>query len=109
MKVRLRKDYNRIMPEKKHWLTKGVDYFVIGIECDWYRILNDRNDPVLYSPTLFDITDATEPSNWIAKTDDGCRYAYPEELNAIGFWDAITTATRERQTPSTNTWPSFVN
>ncbi|MCD4727217.1 MAG: hypothetical protein K8R46_06125 [Pirellulales bacterium] len=87
MKVRLQKDYNRIMPGKKHRLTSGMDYRVIGIECDDYRIINDKNDPVLYPSRLFDITDSTEPSDWISKIEDGCRYAYPAELNEVGFWE----------------------
>jgi hypothetical protein len=87
MKVMLRSDYNRIEPDKTHRLTLGVSYTVIGIECDDYRIANDMNDPVLYSPTLFNIVDTTEPPDWISDVEDGCRYAYPAELNEVGFWE----------------------
>ena len=93
MKVQLRKDYNRIMPCRKQYLTPGKVYEVIGIECDDYRIVNDRNDPrlgmdpVLYPPKLFVIVDATEPPDWVSRVDDGCRYAYPPELNARGYWE----------------------
>ncbi len=87
MKVRLKKDYNTIVPGKKHQLTPGTNYNVIGIECDDYRILDDSDDPVLYSPHLFDITDATEPADWISTVDDGCRYAYPVDFGKVGFWE----------------------
>lgn len=93
MKVTLKKNYNRIEPGHKQFLTPGKEYEVIGIECDDYRIINDRDDkrlgldPVLYSPDLFDVVDATEPPAWVSRIDDGCRYAYPPELNARGFWE----------------------
>ena len=32
-------------------LTPGREYEVLGLESDWYRILNDQDDPVLYSPS----------------------------------------------------------
>lgn len=87
MKVMLRSDHERIEPGKKHRLTLGVTYTVVGIECDDYRIVNDARDPVLYSPKLFDIVDPMEPSDWVASVIDGCRYAYPEEFNRVGFWE----------------------
>lgn len=75
------------MPGMRHRLTPGMDYRVIGIECNDYRILNDDGDPVLYPPQLFDITDATEPADWISTVEDGCRYAYSTEFNEGGFWE----------------------
>jgi hypothetical protein len=81
------------MPGKKHNLTPGKVYDVIGLECDDYRIINDRNDPrlgldpVLYPPTLFDVVDATEPSEWVFRIEEGCRYAYPPEFAKPGFWE----------------------
>ena len=31
-------------------LTLGREYLVIGIESDWYRIIDDNDDPCLYEP-----------------------------------------------------------
>jgi len=93
MKVKLKDNYHKIMPGKKHFLTPGKVYEVIGIECDDYRIVNERQDhrlgldPVLYPPKIFILVDATEPSDWVSRIEDGRRYAYPPELNAAGFWE----------------------
>ncbi len=69
-------------------LSEGQPYFVIGIEADDYRILNDAGKPYLYPPELFDVVDAGEPDDWITEIgEDGERYAYPEPLNQVGFFE----------------------
>ncbi|MBT3837319.1 MAG: hypothetical protein HN963_03390 [Thiotrichales bacterium] len=78
-------------------LNKGVDYpdlsendfyFVIGIESDSYRVLNDYGKPYLYPVDLFNITDLSEPSDWVTEFgEDGERYSYPRQLNEIGFFE----------------------
>ena len=93
MKVKLKENYHKIMPGKKHFLTPGKVYEVFGIECDDYRVVNDREDPrlgldpVLHPPELFVVVDATEPPDWVSRVEDGHRYAYPPELNTVGFWE----------------------
>ena len=42
-------------------LSENQPYFVIGIEADDYRILNDAGKPYLYPPELFDIMDSQYP------------------------------------------------
>lgn len=67
-------------------LTYDQPYFVIGIEANDYRILNDSGKPYLYPPHLFEVIDSREPSIWITEYgDDGERYAYPPALNEVGF------------------------
>lgn len=69
-------------------LTPGQFYFVIGIEADDYRILNDHGKPYLYAADLFDIVDPLEPEDWISEIgDDGERYAYPPAINKVGFFE----------------------
>jgi hypothetical protein len=71
-----------------HDLSEEQQYFVLGIEADDYRILNDIGKPYLYSPELFDIVDPTEPHDWVTEFgEDGERYAYPAPLNAAGFFE----------------------
>ncbi len=63
-------------------------YFVIGIEADDYRILNDFGQPYLYRAKLFQVTDSSEPDDWITEYgDDGERYSYPRKLNVAGFFE----------------------
>lgn len=76
-------------PHPEHQsLTAGQRYHVIGIEADDFRILNDWGEPCLYPPDVFIVADASEPTQWISETgEDGERYAYPPELNALGFFE----------------------
>ena len=87
MKVSLKDDWRQI-DEHQHRLTDGNVYVVIGIEADWYRIVTDAGRPVLFPPEIFDVVSADEPEEWIESFgDDGERYAYPPELDAVGFFE----------------------
>jgi len=69
-------------------LSPRQPYFVIGIEADDYRILNDRGQPFLYPGALFDVIDSSEPDSWITEYgDEGERYSYPAELKEPGFFE----------------------
>ena len=62
-------------------LSRDKQYLVLEIEADDFRVVDDDDDPVLYEPDLFDVIDATEPSDWVSEYgEDGERYAEPEEL-----------------------------
>lgn len=69
-------------------LSETQQYFVLGIEADDYRILNDVGKPYLYERTLFDVVEPTEPEDWVTEFgEDGERYSYPAPLNATGFFE----------------------
>lgn len=69
-------------------LSEEEQYFVLGIEADDYRILNDAGKPYLYSPELFDVIDPAEPDDWVTDFgEDGERYSYPPPLNVVGFFE----------------------
>lgn len=69
-------------------LSAEQHYFVLGIEADDYRILNDAGKPYLYEAHLFDVVENTEPEDWIIEFgEDGERYAYPTPLNQPGFFE----------------------
>jgi hypothetical protein len=83
MIVELRKKFPEL-PE----LAPHKPYFIIGIEADDYRLLNDNGKPFLYSAEIFKIIDDEEPQDWVSEYgDDGERYAYPPVLNSIGFFE----------------------
>lgn len=78
------KEKNSAYPD----LTPDQPYFIIGIEADDYRILNDSGKPYLYPAHLFEIIDPREPSIWITDYgEDGERYSYPPVLNEAGFFE----------------------
>jgi hypothetical protein len=68
-------------------LTPGAEYEVLGIEADWLRLLNDQGEPVLYDPACFQVTDPTEPEDWVSRVDAGARYSYPPCWGRIGFFE----------------------
>jgi hypothetical protein len=69
-------------------LTPDQPYFIIGIEADDYRMLNDSGKPYLYPSCLFEVVDSQEPSIRITEYgDDHERYSYPPELNEAGFFE----------------------
>jgi len=67
-------------------LSPNVEYEVLEISGDYYRILNDPdtwpygNDPVLFESKYFEITDPTEPKFWTSMISDGERHCEPS------FW-----------------------
>lgn len=69
-------------------LTAGVPYLVIGIEGNDLRLLNDAGRPYLYPAAPFEILDFGEAEDWVTEYgEDGERYAYPQLLNAPGFFE----------------------
>lgn len=71
----------------QHALTVGGVYEVIGIEADWYRLLDDFGRPALFAPALFEVVDPARPTGWIVRQEDGAEYAYAPELAAPGFFE----------------------
>ena len=69
-------------------ITTGQLYFVIGIEADDYRILNDYGKPYLYPAYLFELIDPQEPDGWITEYgEEGERYSYPPAMKESGFFE----------------------
>ncbi len=69
-------------------LSLNKPYFIIGIEADDYRLLNNDGKPYLYPSVLFKVINPEEPTDWISEYgEDGERYAYPAVLNSTGFFE----------------------
>ena len=72
----------------RYSLTISKEYEVIGICADDYQLLNDKNEPTIYSACCFEISDPIEPAFWVSKVgDDGERYAHPPEWSVPGFFE----------------------
>lgn len=83
MEVRLKDKYR---PPWK--LRHGAVYRVIGIEADYYRIIDEDGSPALYDPELFEIIEPSQPEDWVTSFGaDGERYAYPPELDKPGLFE----------------------
>lgn len=97
MTVRLKPIFYR--RERRLSLTLSRTYRVLEICADSFRLLNDRDDPVLYRSRLFDILDPSIPNDWVTTIDeDGDRYAGPRSLSEYAwedYHDDVERAVRE--------------
>ena len=88
MKVVLR---NPMAPDGRVFrhLAIGREYEVLGIECDAYRIIDEKGEPVLFETLCFEVTDPSEPAFWQSViSDENERFAYPPGWNVPGFFEA---------------------
>lgn len=69
-------------------MSIGHDYEVIGIEADYYRVINDDKEPFLYNPNQFKVVDSIEPQFWVTEYgEEGEKYSYPPTWSATGFFE----------------------
>ena len=78
-------------------LTIEKHYLVIGIEGDYYRIVDDVGDPVLFNKNLFEIVDPEIPDNWVVEYDEGgdvfmCPPELSEEYIYEDYFDGVAHA-----------------
>jgi hypothetical protein len=70
------------------YLTSGREYQVIGLDDEYFRIVDDTGEPILVPRTVFDITDDVVPEDWIwNRYADDEFYADPPELHPRGFYE----------------------
>ena len=90
MKVKTRPEiHDHVFDEYDHQgLSPNRVYPVIGIECEYYRILGDDNSPILYPKCLFTMVDASVPDSWIRwePSAEEC-FVRPPEMSERGFWE----------------------
>ena len=90
MKVRAKPEiHDHVFDEYNHRnLSPNHEYEVHGIANNYYRIINDRSDPILYPNYLFTVTDATIPTAWVRHDYGEGEFAIgPPELSERAFWD----------------------
>ena len=69
-------------------MTIGKTYEVIGIEGDYYRIVDDSYMPYLYNPNQFEIVDSSRPDFWISGfEEEDEEYSYPKDWGVPGFFE----------------------
>ena len=69
-------------------LSPVKDYILIGITDEYYRIINDIGDPVLYPYRFFEEIEDPIPDNWIREDfQEGEFYIDPPELSGRGFYE----------------------
>ena len=61
---------------------------MIGVSADYYQLMNDYGEPIIYDPTCFTVVDSHEPEFWrFEYGTEGERYAHPPGWNVAGFFE----------------------
>jgi hypothetical protein len=69
-------------------LTPFKVYSVCEIGQDVFRVLNDRDEPILYPKALFRVVDINIPVGWVMQEfEDGEYWIGPCELASPGFYE----------------------
>lgn len=90
MRVRLRADFReRVTDGRLHQgVTPLEDYFVIGVDWENFRVIDDGGEPILYPKALFEVLDPTLPPGWqFCEYADGEYYLEPVRTGRPGFFE----------------------
>lgn len=89
MKVKAKSNIhtNDIDDLENKYITIGETYSVVGIEGNYYRLINDAKEPILYPKVLFDIIDPDIPSDWLETEYDGEIFIEPPDTSEPGFYE----------------------
>ena len=69
-------------------ISTDREYFVIGIDNECYRIINDLNEPILYPKDIFLEVELAMPVHWVRRDyEDGEYYIDPPEFSSPGFFE----------------------
>lgn len=69
-------------------LSPDKEYWVVGIDDQHYRVVNDISEPVLYPKSLFIVVDPGYPESWEKQEfEDGEYYIDPPEFSKPGFYE----------------------
>lgn len=90
MRVRARSIvHDHVVDEADHRsLTASKEYAVVGFDDAYYRVVDDRGEPILFPEALFEVTDPSVPDDWVRREcDDGSYYVDPPECARAGFYE----------------------
>jgi hypothetical protein len=90
MKVKTKLEiHDHVFDEFDHQhLIPNKTYKVIGIDDEYYRIVNEIGEPILYPKYLFEVVDPAVPETWIRQEYGPDEYYIdPPELCRAGFYE----------------------
>ena len=71
-------------------LRRGKEYVVLGLDDQYFRVLNNEEEPVLFPRSAFIVLDDHVPEDWVwRRYSDGQFLANPPEMASRGFYDAF--------------------
>lgn len=91
MRVRVKSGALAITSEESpvYCLTENCEYFVLGIDDEYLRVIDDYGEPILYPKNLFEILETEIPPGWLFhEGDEGDYYIDPRRTAMRGFYEA---------------------
>jgi len=72
------------------------EYYVIGIEADFYRIVDSYYEPTLFEKNIFECIDFQDSIGWVTHYDaEGARYSYEPPMGNPGFFEDYYDGVKE--------------
>ena len=69
-------------------IDPGAEYFVLGVEDDYYRLAGSDGEAALYPKELFEVLDCTVPAGWqFYECEDGEYFLAPVRTAPSGFYE----------------------
>lgn len=74
--------------DPEHCLAELREYFVLGVGEEYYRVVADDGEPILFPKTLFEVLDTLLPSDWrFDEFEDGEYRLGPKRTAEPGFYE----------------------
>jgi hypothetical protein len=69
-------------------ISAGVEFYVLEINDEYFRIVDKHGEPILYPKPLFEVLDCSIPSNWeFREYKDGEYFLQPLRIGERGFYE----------------------
>ena len=99
MRIRARADMKSLITDGR--LNQGIEpleeYVVIEINSEYYRVVNDNGEPILYKKPLFEVIDRRIPAAWeMVEYEDGDYFLNPVGVGGPGFYEAFFFSSGDR-------------
>ena len=79
------------------------EYFVIEINEEFYRVIDDTGEPILYPKALFEILDPAIPPGWkFREYEDGEYFLDPLLTGGPGFYEKLFCSDGDRVAQAEN-------
>ena len=92
MKVRTKSSlHDRVLDEQMYQCLKPNSlYSVVEIDDEYFRVIDEAGEPILYPKALFTVVDPRIPDDWIREDGtDGTYYINPPGLGGCGFYEDL--------------------
>lgn len=90
MRVKVRSNFRSLAEDGlgHPGLTAEAEFYVLGVDDEYYRLVNRLGEPVLYPKELFEVLDASVPTGWrFCEYDDGEYHLEPTSTGEPGFFE----------------------